>query len=271
MLKTVESVYRWWSRAYFDIQECFPEREADGRQVRAAVEVSGGGKPVGLSWQGCSWGWRMNVERKYMRTRIHRFALGNTFGFLLLNLGWWGRWMDQLVLLYTSVNDDDQHQMCQAREREQRVQPTKEESICGMVNQEKETLDWPTPLWHKWHYLQPDSRLLKQLSSRILFVIYLHKLGAFSSVLPNKKLLSYRTKHLLTSGCYLEDEGLPHQKPCSTQWYLLAAAMGSGKTKFHSLFGGKWHALWLFVMSQAAFFSTEAALKHYFEFGVWRQ
>lgn len=212
MLKTVESVYRWWSRAYFDIQECFPEREADGRQVRAAVEVSGGGKPVGLSWQGCSWGWRMNVERKYMRTRIHRFALGNTFGFLLLNLGWWGWWMDQLVLLYTSVNDDDQHQMCQAREREQRVQPTKEESICRMVNQEKETLDWPTPLWHKWHYLQPDSRLLKQLSSRILFVIYLHKLGAFSSVLPNKKkLLSYRTKHLLTSGCYLEDEGLPHQ------------------------------------------------------------
>lgn len=155
--------------------------------------------------------WRMNVERKYVRTRIHRFARGNTFAFLLLNLGWWGRWMDQLVLLYTSVNDDDQHQMCQAREREQRVQPTKEESICRMVNQEKETLDWPTPLWHKWHYLQPDSRLLKQLSSRILFVIYLHKLGAFSSVLPNKKLLSYRTKHLLTSGCYLEDEGLPHQ------------------------------------------------------------
>lgn len=150
--------------------------------------------------------WRMNVERKYVRTRIHRFALGNTFGFLLLNLGWWGRWMDQLVLLYTSVN-----QMCQAREREQSVQPTEEESICRMVNQEKEKLDWLTPLWHKWYYLQPDSWLLKQLSSRILFVIYLHKLRAFSSVLPNKKLLSYRTKHLLTSGCYLEDEGLPHQ------------------------------------------------------------
>lgn len=155
--------------------------------------------------------WRMNVERKYVRTRIHRFALGKTFDFLLLNLGWWGRWMDQLVLLYSSVNDDDQHQMCQAREREQSVQPTEEESICRIVNQEKETLDWPTPLWHKWYYLQPDSWLLKQLSSRILFVIYLHKLGAFSSVLPNKKLLSYQTKHLLTSGCCLEDEGLPHQ------------------------------------------------------------
>lgn len=49
--------------------------------------------------------------------------------------------MDQLVLLYASVNDDDQHQMCQAREREQSVQPAKEESICRMVNQEKETLD----------------------------------------------------------------------------------------------------------------------------------
>lgn len=211
MLKTVESVYRWWSRAYFDIQECFPEREADGRQVRWVEEGNQ------LDYLGrvaveqvFDW-WRMNVERKYVRTRIHRFARGNTFAFLLLNLGWWGRRMDQLVLLYTSVNDDDQHQMCQAREREQRVQPTKEESICRMVNQEKETLDWPTPLWHKWHYLQPDSRLLKQSSSRILFVIYLHKLGAFSSVLPNKKLLSYRTKHLLTSGCYLEDEGLPHQ------------------------------------------------------------
>lgn len=211
MLKTVESVYRWWSRAYFDIQECFPEREADGRQVRWVEEGNQ------LDYLGrvaveqvFDW-WRMNVERKYVRTRIHRFAQGNTFAFLLLNLGWWGRRMDQLVLLYTSVNDDDQHQMCQAREREQRVQPTKEESICRMVNQEKETLDWPTPLWHKWHYLQPDSRLLKQSSSRILFVIYLHKLGAFSSVLPNKKLLSYRTKHLLTSGCYLEDEGLPHQ------------------------------------------------------------
>lgn len=211
MLKTVESVYRWWSRAYFDIQECFPEREADGRQVRWVEEGNQ------LDYLGrvaveqvFDW-WRMNVERKYVRTRIHRFAQGNTFAFLLLNLGWWGRRMDQLVLLYTSVNDDDQHQMCQAREREQRVQPTKEESICRMVNQEKETLDWPTPLWHKWHYLQPDSRLLKQSSSRILFVIYLHKLGAFSSVLLNKKLLSYRTKHLLTSGCYLEDEGLPHQ------------------------------------------------------------
>lgn len=211
MLKTVESVYRWWSRAYFDIQECFPEREADGRQVRWVEEGNQ------LDYLGrvaveqvFDW-WGMNVERKYVRTRIHRFARGNTFAFLLLNLGWWGRRMDQLVLLYTSVNDDDQHQMCQAREREQRVQPTKEESICRMVNQEKETLDWPTPLWHKWHYLQPDSRLLKQSSSRILFVIYLHKLGAFSSVLPNKKLLSYRTKHLLTSGCYLEDEGLPHQ------------------------------------------------------------
>lgn len=212
MLKTVESVYRWWSRAYFDIQECFPEREADGRQVRAAVEVSGGGKPVGLSWQGCSWaGLRLMEDERREKIRENKNTQVCTRKHICLFTTRWGRRMDQLVLLYTSVNDDDQHQMCQAREREQRVQPTKEESICRMVNQEKETLDWPTPLWHKCHYLQPDSRLLKQSSSRILFVIYLHKLGAFSSVLLNKKLLSYRTKHLLTSGCYLEDEGLPHQ------------------------------------------------------------
>lgn len=201
MLKTVESVYRWWSRAYFDIQECFPERDADGRQVRAAVEVSGGGEPVGLSWQGCRWaGLRpMEDERreKIRENKNTQVCTSKHIWLFTTQSGVMGM-MDRSVLLYTSVNDDDQHQMCQARERQHSVLPTKEESICRMVNQEKEKLDWPTPLWHKWHYWQPDSRLLKQLSSRILFVIYHHKLGAFSSVLPNKKLLSYWTKHLLT-------------------------------------------------------------------------